>query len=117
MKKSKFTSYFLFVSFLTLITIFISIVQKSYFNFRKPQDLVENNSLLKEFNPNLDLSIISIIESKKKNTEENIDLSIIKSNRSDETYNIEPTIEPTVIPVSEANPSSPNETLIEETTL
>jgi len=79
MKKNKFSSYFIIISFITFLTIFLSIVQKSYFNFTKPQELVEKNALLKDINPNLDLSIISTIEEKNKNTDENFDFSIIKS--------------------------------------
>jgi len=82
MNKNKFSSYFIFISILTFLVIFISIVKKSYFNFKKPQDLVENNALLKEINPNLDLSVLSTIESKNKNIDENFDFSIIKSANS-----------------------------------
>ena len=81
MKKNKLSSYFIFVSFITFLTIFLSIVQKSYFNFTKPQKLVEKNALLKEISPNLDLSIISTIEEKNKNTNENFDFSIITSGK------------------------------------
>ena len=100
MKKNRITLYFIFISFLTFVTVFISIVQKSYFNFKKPQILVENNSLLKEINPNLDLSIISTIESKNKNTEEPFDFSIIKSNKKEDTTNQNSIIQPTVTPIS-----------------
>ncbi|MDD4785125.1 MAG: hypothetical protein PHH12_01580 [Candidatus Shapirobacteria bacterium] len=99
MNKNKITSYFVFVSFLTFVAIFFSIVEKSYFNLKKPQKLVENNALLKEFNPNLDLSVISTIESKNKNTEESFDFSIIKS--ADTENSIRPTVEPTIEPATE----------------
>ena len=102
MKKNKITSYFVFISFLTFVTVFFSIVQKSYFNYIKPQTLVENNALLKEINPNLDLSIISTIESKNKNTEEPFDFSIIKSNKPGSVTPV-PTVrilEPTVTPAA-----------------
>ena len=77
MKKSKISFYFIFISFFTLLTIFFSIVQKSYFSFITPQKLVENDTLLSDFNPNLDLTIISTIESKNKNIDESFDFSII----------------------------------------
>lgn len=70
MTKNKISSYFVFLSILTFLTILFSIIQKSYFNLKKPQEIVENNALLKEINPNLDLSIISTIESKNKNINE-----------------------------------------------
>lgn len=56
-------------------------VQKSYFSFITPQKLVENNALLNELNPSLDLTVISTIESKSKNIDNSFDFSIIKSNQ------------------------------------
>ena len=82
MKKTKMSFYFVFVSFFTFLTIFVSIVQKSYFSFINPQKIIENDTLLNDFNPNLDLTVISIIESKNKNTDEPFDFSIIKSNQA-----------------------------------
>ncbi len=79
MKKTKISSYFIFISVLTFLTIFFSMVQKSYFSFIAPQKLVENNTLLKNFDPSLDADIISLIESKNKNIDNNFDFSIIKS--------------------------------------
>lgn len=81
MKKNKISLYFVFISFLTLLTIFFSIVQKSYFSFITPQKIIENNTLLNNFNPSLDLAVISIVESKNKNIDESFDFSIIKSNQ------------------------------------
>jgi len=77
MKNNRFSLYFVFVSFFTLATVFIYLVQKSYFNLLKPQNQVKNNALLKEINPSLDLSIISEIESKNKNLGDNFDFSIL----------------------------------------
>jgi len=82
MKKSKISFYFIFISFFTLLTIFFSIVQKSYFSYITPQKVVEDDALLNDFNPNLDLTAISIIEAKNKNTSESFDFSIIKSSKS-----------------------------------
>ncbi len=82
MKKNKISSYFIFISFFTFLTVFLSIIQKSYFSFTTPQKSVENNAFLDNFNPALDLTIISTIESKNKNTDEFFDFSIIKSNQS-----------------------------------
>ena len=82
MKKNKISFYFIFISLLTFLTVFFSIIQKSYFSFTTPQKSVENNTLLTNFDPNLDLTIISTIESKNKNTDESFDFSIIKSNKS-----------------------------------
>jgi hypothetical protein len=81
MKKNKRSSYFVFISFLTFLTIFFSIIQKSYFSFITPQKIIENNTLLGDFNPSLDLTVISAIELKNKNIDESFDFSIIKSNQ------------------------------------
>ena len=82
MKKNKISSYFIFISFFTFLTVFLSIIQKSYFSFTAPQKSVKNNTLLDNFDPTLDLAIISTIESRNKNTDESFDFSIIKSNQS-----------------------------------
>lgn len=82
MKKNKFSLYFVFISILTFLTIFIAIVQKSYFNLKNPQKIVEENQELNDFNPNLDLSVLSLIESKDKNINESFDFSTVKSGQS-----------------------------------
>lgn len=123
MKKNKFSLYFIFISFLTLLTILFSIVQKSYFNFEKPQKSVQNDALLTNFNPNLDLTVISTIESKDKNIEDNFDFSILKSGKTASTTptpNPEATAAatPTATPISQPEASSSattNETLTETT--
>lgn len=79
MNKNKLSIYFIFASFLTFLTVFFIIIQKSYFNLKQPQELVQKNVLLKDINPNLDLSVLSLIESKDENTDENFDFSIIVS--------------------------------------
>ncbi|MDD2224648.1 MAG: hypothetical protein PHP97_00600 [Candidatus Shapirobacteria bacterium] len=107
MKKSKISLYFVFISFLTLLTIFFSIVQKSYFSFITPQKLVENDAILNSFNPNLDLTVISTIESKNKNIDESFDFSIIKSNQTLNKAISTPTA--TITPRVTENPT-PNKT-------
>jgi len=82
MEKTKISSYFIFISFFTFLTVFLSIIQKSYFSFTAPQKSVENDALLDNFDPTLDLTIVSTIESKNKNIDESFDFSIIKSNQS-----------------------------------
>jgi hypothetical protein len=82
MNKNKISSYFIFISFFTFLTVFLSIIQKSYFSFTTPQKAVEEDVLLDNFNPTLDLTIISTIESKNKNIDESFDFSIIKSSQS-----------------------------------
>lgn len=92
MKKTKISFYFVFISFFTFLTILFSIIQKSYFNFVTPKKLVDNDTLLTNFDPNLDLTIISTIEAKNKNIDEAFDFSIIKSNQKQAEVTLTPTI-------------------------
>ena len=78
MEKNKFSAYFIFISILTFITVLVSMIQKSYFNLIKPQKLTEKSVLLKEINSNLDQTVLSNIELRDKNTDDNFDYSIIK---------------------------------------
>ena len=96
MKKTKISFYFVFISFFTLLTIFFSIVQKSYFSFMTPQKIIEKDALLNDFNPNLDLTVISTIESKNKNIDESFDFSTIKSNQASTKSTPTPTITPQI---------------------
>lgn len=112
MNKNKLSSYFIFLSVLTFLTVFFSIVYKSYFSLTKPQKMVENNVLLKEFNPNLDLTVLSTIESKDKNTDENFDFSIIKTA---ESSTITPTPQPIITPITTPVATTSSQPLIEPT--
>lgn len=113
MKKTKISFYFIFISFLTLLTVFFSIIQKSYFSFVTPQKLVEDNALLTDINPNLDLTVISTIESKNQNIDQSFDFSIIKVEQKKTDSNplsIETTLAPT-------ETQTPTPTLTETPTL
>jgi len=113
MKKSKISFYFIFISFFTLLTIFFSIVQKSYFSYVTPQKVVEDDALLSDFNPTLDLTAISIIEAKNKNTSESFDFSIIKSNQSVQaTSSAQITITPTPTVTEEVVSTTSAETVL-----
>jgi hypothetical protein len=95
MKKTKISFYFIFISLFTLITLLFSIVEKSYFSFLKPQKMLENNALLNEFNPNLDLTLFSLIEQKNKNMDNNFDYSIIgKENNKEDALILDSSPEP-----------------------
>ena len=115
MKKNNFSLYFIFISFLTFLTILFLIVQKSYFNFEKPQKSVQKDALLTNFNPTLDSTAISTIESKDKNIEDNFDFSILKSGKTASATPIpqpEATAAatPTVVPTSRPQVASPSAT-------
>ena len=71
MKKTKLSTYFVFISFFTLVTILVTIIQKSYSNLIDPINKVANISYNKIINPQLDLDIIEEIEKKPLNFDEN----------------------------------------------
>ncbi len=70
MKKTKLSTYFVFIAFFTLITILVTIIQKSYSNLIDPINKVANISYNKTINPQLDLDIIQDIEKKPINFDE-----------------------------------------------
>ena len=61
MKKIKLSSYFLFISIFTFVTIFLLIVQSGYNNLMKPVNQVKTNESLKPIDPNLDISVLDTI--------------------------------------------------------
>lgn len=64
MIKNKLSIYFIFIAVFTVITIFISIVQKSYSNLIGPSQKIETDSVLKPIIPILDSSIIQEIQNR-----------------------------------------------------
>ena len=118
MKKNNFSLYFIFISFFTLSTVFVYLVQKSYFNLLEPQNQVKNNALLKTINPDLDLSVMSEIESRNKNTEDNFDFSILNPKPTLEPTlepTLKPTLKPTLEPTLEQSSTSSDQTNTDET--
>ncbi len=71
MEKNKISTYFLFISVFTLITIFFVIVQKSYSNLLTPTNEVQKSDLLKPVEPSLDISVLDDIEQRKYYSPEN----------------------------------------------
>lgn len=67
MTKNKLSVYFIFIAIFSFLTIFSSIIQKSYFNLVNPVREVESNKSLKPIDPGLDLDIIKEIESRPEN--------------------------------------------------
>ncbi|MPM61624.1 hypothetical protein SDC9_108484 [bioreactor metagenome] len=77
MKKTKLSSYFIFISFFTLVTILVTIIQKSYSNLIDPINKVSTSSYEKIKNSQLDLDIIDEISKRSINFDEN---SLINNN-------------------------------------
>ncbi len=69
MKKSRISKYFLIVSVFTFLAIFVYLVSQSYNNLMKPIEEVKNNTILKPINPNLDVSVIDLIEKRNPDTQ------------------------------------------------
>ena len=64
MKKIKLSQYFIFISVLTLIAIFVFMVSTSYNKLMGPIQQTKENVLLKPINSSLDLNTIKLIESR-----------------------------------------------------
>jgi hypothetical protein len=67
MKRTRISTYFLFISIFTLLTILVTIIQKSYSNLIGPIDKVQTASYEKITNTSLDLEIIDEIETRSIN--------------------------------------------------
>jgi hypothetical protein len=74
MKKSSLSFYFIFISFFTFIAIFFTIVQKSYDNLINPIKKVEESTLTKPINPQLDMDVIDQIQNRTEYLDENVNL-------------------------------------------
>ncbi|MDD4937577.1 MAG: hypothetical protein PHX34_00945 [Candidatus Shapirobacteria bacterium] len=71
MKSTKISTYFIFISFFTFISILVAIIQKSYSNLMGPINKVQTASYDKVINSQLDLEIIDEIEKRPINFDEN----------------------------------------------
>jgi hypothetical protein len=71
MKKTKISTYFVFISFFTFISILVAIIQKSYSSLMGPINKVKNTSYEQIVNSQLDLGVIDEIEKRPINFDEN----------------------------------------------
>lgn len=81
MKKTKISGYFIFISFFTLVTILVTIIQKSYSNLITPSGSVNSASYASTIDPNLELDVIDEIEKRPINFDET---SLPNKNSSEE---------------------------------
>ena len=65
MKKTKLSTYAIFISLITFLAIFFFVVQKSYNNLLKPINDTKASNLLKPIDPNLDTSVLDEIENRQ----------------------------------------------------
>lgn len=89
MKRTKLSTYFVFIAFFTLVTILVTIIQKSYTNLIDPINKVSDPSFDKVINPELDLDIIEEIEKKPLNFDE----TSLSNNNSDKEASISSTLQ------------------------
>lgn len=66
MTKKRLSTYFLFVAVITLVTVFVFVVQKSYENLIGPVKKAEASNLVKPINPNLDIETLDLVEKKEE---------------------------------------------------
>lgn len=66
MTKKRFSTYFLFIAIITLCTIFVLVVQKSYENLIGPIEQAQGSNLIKPINPNLDTNTLDQIEKREE---------------------------------------------------
>ena len=66
MIKNKLSRYFVAISILTFLAIFIQIVQQSYNNLIKDTISVQQGSLIRSVDPKLDTQILDEIEKRQE---------------------------------------------------
>ena len=107
MKKTKLSGYFVFISVFTFLTIFITIVQRSYSNLIEPTKSVESNALLRPINPELDVGILEEIENRREYIETG-SMNIIPYTDDNQSEITNINLDPVVSPVPVATPSALN---------
>lgn len=65
MKKTKISSYLIFISVFTVLTVFVLVMQKSYNNLIAPTKQAQISDTGKGINPELDRSAIDIMKAKQ----------------------------------------------------
>jgi len=68
MNKNKLSRYFIIISVLTFLTIFVQVVQQSYNNLMKNTIEVQQSSLTRSINPKLDTQVLDEIEKRQELT-------------------------------------------------
>lgn len=101
MKKNKISSYLIFISFFTVVTVFVLIMQKSYDNLIAPTRQTQVADTSKGINPELDLGVIDQIKNK-----EHIDPASLPENET-ATSNVNLSIPTPVVASPSAVPAGP----------
>ncbi|MFA6008206.1 MAG: hypothetical protein WC784_06250 [Candidatus Shapirobacteria bacterium] len=66
MIKNKLSRYFVVISILTFLAIFVQIMQQSYNNLIKATAAVQQNPIIRSVDPNLDLKVLDEIEKRQE---------------------------------------------------
>jgi hypothetical protein len=79
MKKTKISSYFLFITIFSVLALSVYIIQKGYGRLIGPIEKVQTSHLTQPINPHLDIEIINQIEKRQEFDNSIIDQSTTKS--------------------------------------
>jgi len=63
MEKTKLSQLFVFISFLSFVTLFVMVVQQSYNNLINPSKQIVPEALLRPISSSLDISVVKGLES------------------------------------------------------
>ncbi|MGI5840984.1 MAG: hypothetical protein ACOX6N_02145 [Patescibacteria group bacterium] len=78
MNKEKTSSYLIFISIFTFLTVFTLLIQKSYENLIKPTQNLGTNENITPMNPNLDMTVLDEIEKREDLRVEDIDMGLLQ---------------------------------------
>ena len=78
----KISSYLLFISAITLIAVFVTMVQQSYQKLMDTQSKISTDIILKPINPKLDISVLDDISKRTEYFENSTPSSALVSSSS-----------------------------------
>lgn len=85
MNNKQISSYIVFISIFTFITIFTIIAHNSYNNLVKPSEIVSTTDSIKPLNTNLDFSVLEEIESREELSIEDLNMGLQQQEEGFET--------------------------------
>lgn len=66
MNKKTISTYFVLISIISCLTLFVIIAQKGYQNYLQPTEELKSNILIKPFNSSLDTDVIDLIKQRQE---------------------------------------------------
>lgn len=64
MDKQKISKYYLIISLITLVSVMVFIIQKSYSNLLSDTNKISNDVTVKPLDPSIDIEVLDLIEKK-----------------------------------------------------